>query len=88
MPFALAISARFARNGSLAAVRSLFLVPQFGLQGNGRVVGEMERSLWRETARLYLDDVRYSLFRDHVIRDDHVIERQGHVLARATKPTW
>ena len=39
----------------LVAVRPLFSVTYFQFRENGKVVGEMERSLWRETAELDLD---------------------------------
>ena len=48
----------------------------------------MERSLWRETAELDLDDGRYSFYRDQVVGGDYVIERKGQTLARATRPSW
>ena len=72
----------------LVAVRPLFSVTYFQFRENGKVVGEMERSLWRETAELHLDDGRYSLYRDQVIGGDYVIEYNGQILARATKPIW
>ena len=53
----------------LVAVRRLFSMNcQF--REDGKVVGEMERSLWRETAELELDDGSYSLYRDQVIGGD------------------
>ena len=54
---------------------------------DGKVVAEMERSLWRETAELELDDGSYSLYRDQVIGGDYMLERKGQILARATKPS-
>ncbi len=72
----------------LVAVRPLFSVIYFQFRENGKVVGKMERSLWRETAELDLDDGRYSFYRDQVIGGDYVIERKGQIIARATKPKW
>jgi hypothetical protein len=66
----------------------LFSVTSFQFRESGTVVGEMERSMWRETAELDLDDGRYSFCRDQVIGDDYVIEHKGQILARATKPKW
>jgi len=60
----------------------------FQFRENGNAVGEMERSLWRETAELDLDDGRYSFYRDQVIGGDYVLERKGQILARATRPSW
>jgi hypothetical protein len=48
----------------------------------------MDRSPWRESAEVQLDDGRYSFYRDQVIGGDYVIEHKGQVLARATKPSW
>lgn len=66
----------------------MFSVTSFQFREHGKVVGEMERSLWRETAELNLDDGPYSFYRDQVIRGDYVIERKGQILARASKPKW
>ena len=71
----------------LVAVRRLFSW-NFQFVENGKVVGEMERSLWRETAELELDDGTYSFYRDQVIGGDYVLERKGQILARATRPKW
>jgi len=43
---------------------------------NGKVVGEMEACLWRETGELQLDDGSYSFYRDQVIGGDYVIEHK------------
>ncbi len=71
----------------LVAVHRLFSV-NFQFVENGKVVREMERSLWRETAELDLDDGRYSFYRDQVIGGDYVLEQKGQILARATRPSW
>ena len=71
----------------LVAIRRLFSW-NFQFRENGKVVGEMERSLWRETAELDLDDGRYSFYRDQVIGGDYVLEHKGQILARATRPSW
>jgi hypothetical protein len=72
----------------LVAVRPVFSVTYFQFREAGKVVGEMERSLWRETAELELDDGAYSFYRDQVIGGDYVLERKGQILARATRPSW
>src|SRR5258706_4663725 len=60
----------------------------FQFRENGKIVGEMNRSLLREAAEVDLDDGRYSFYRDQVIGGDYVIEHKGQILARATKPKW
>jgi hypothetical protein len=75
------------RRRMLVAVRRLFSW-NFQFLDNGQVVGEMEASLWRETAEFDLGDGRYSFYRDQVIGGDYVLERKGQILARATKPSW
>jgi len=72
----------------LIAVRPVFSATSFSFVEDGKVVGEMERSMWRETAELDLDDGRYSFYRDQVIGGDYVIEHKKQTLARATKPKW
>ena len=71
----------------LVAVRMLFSW-NFQFRENGKVVGEMDRSLWREAAQLELNDGTYSFYRDQVIGGDYVIEQKGQILARATRPKW
>jgi hypothetical protein len=71
----------------LVAVRMLFSW-NFQFREDGKVVGEMDRSLWRESAEVELNDGRYSFYRDQVIGGDYVIDHKGQILARATKPSW
>ena len=42
----------------LVAVQPLFSPTYFQILENGKPVGEIERSFWRETAELDLDDER------------------------------
>jgi hypothetical protein len=72
----------------LVAVRPLFSPTYIQFREDGKAVGDMERSLWREMAELDLDDGRYSFYRDQVIGGDYVIEHKGQTLARASKPSW
>ena len=71
----------------LVAVRTLFSW-NYQFRENGTIVGEMNRALLRETADVDLDDGRYSFYRDQVVGGDYVIEHNGQILARATKPKW
>jgi hypothetical protein len=72
----------------LVAVHPLFAPTYFQFRENGRAVGDMERSLWRETAELDLDDGHYSFYRDQVIGGHYVISHKGQTLARASKLKW
>jgi len=62
--------------GLLVAVRKVFSW-NFQFLENGNVVGEMEASLWRETAELELDDGTYGFYRDQVIGGDYLLEHKG-----------
>ena len=55
---------------------------------DGKVVGEMDRALVRETARVDLDDGTYSFYRDQVFAGDYILDGKGQTLARASKPMW
>ena len=72
----------------LIAVRPLFSPTRIEFRENGMKVGDMERSLWRESAELDLEDGGYSFYRNRVIGGDYVISHNGQTLARATKPKW
>ena len=73
----------------LVAVRKLFSW-NFQFLENGKVVGEMEASLWREAAALELDDGTYSFYRNLVVGGDYVLEQKGQIPARAWRrqPDW
>lgn len=58
------------------------------IREDSKVVGEMERALLRETARVDLDDGTYSFYRDQVFAGDYVLDARGEILARAVKPLW
>ena len=72
----------------LVAVRPLFSVTYFQFREDGKVVGEMDRSLWRETAEVELNDGTYRFYRDQVIGGDYVFDHKGQILARASRPSW
>lgn len=55
---------------------------------DGKVVGEMDRALVLETARVDLDDGTYSFYRDQVFGGDYILDGKGQTLARASKPLW
>jgi hypothetical protein len=55
---------------------------------DGKVVGDMDRALVRETARVDLDEGTYSFYRDHLFAGDYILDGKGETLARASKPMW
>lgn len=59
----------------------------FDLQQQNQLVGEVDTSLWREKARLELEDGPYLLYREGHFSGDFVLEHNGTVVARATKPS-
>jgi hypothetical protein len=74
--------------GMLAAIPTGFFSSKFRLEDNAALVGEIEASMWRERAQLELKDGTYSLYRTNVTSGDFVAERQGQVVARATKTSF
>jgi hypothetical protein len=71
----------------LEAIPSDFFGSNFRLQQQDKLLGEVSASMWRCKARLELEDGTYELHRDGAFRGDFLIERNGNVVARATKPS-
>ena len=59
----------------------------FLVQQNDKLLGEVSASIWREKARLELEDGTYDLYREGHFRGDFVLEHDGKLVARATKPS-
>jgi hypothetical protein len=75
------------RGGSvLEAIPTDWLSTNVRLQQNDEVVGEVDVSPWSEKARLELLDGTYTLRREGFFKGDFLLERDGSVIARATKP--
>jgi hypothetical protein len=72
----------------LQAVATNFLAKTFRLHQDDRLVGEVDTSLWRERARLEVEDGTYDLHRERFCAGDFLLEGGGKLIARATKPKW
>ena len=59
----------------------------FRLQQENRLVGEVDTSIWREKARVELEDGTYLLYREGHFSGDFILEHNGKLAARASKPS-
>jgi hypothetical protein len=71
----------------LEAVPSNIFSSTFRLEEEGRLLGEVNASLWRDKARLEIQDGTYEFFREGQFGGDFVLEHNGNILARASKPS-
>lgn len=71
----------------LEAIPTDLLSSNFRLHEERQLIGEVETSIWRERARLELEEGTYHLFRERAFGGDFLLERNGSVVARATKPS-
>ena len=72
----------------LEAVPTNFFANCIRLQQQNEVVGEIDQSIWRERALLELQEATYTLRREGFCTGDYLLERDGTVVARATKPSF
>jgi hypothetical protein len=72
----------------LEAIPASILSNDYRLEDDGKLVGAIETSLWRETAQLELEDGTYNLHRATVTSGEFVAERQGKIFARAAKTSY
>jgi hypothetical protein len=72
----------------LEAVPKNWYGVNFHLQQENKLVGEVNNSHWRERARLELEDGSYELRRERFCAGDFFLERDGKVIARASKPSF
>jgi hypothetical protein len=59
----------------------------FRLQQENQLLGEVDTSIWREKARVELEDGTYLLYREGRFSGDFMLEHNGKLVARATKPS-
>ncbi len=71
----------------LEAVPKNWYGMNYFLQQQDQLVGEVNNSKWRERARLELEEGSYELHREGVCSGDFLLERDGKVIARASKPS-
>jgi hypothetical protein len=61
---------------------------KFRLVGqNQRLLGELETSLWTSNGQLELEEGTYRLYREGWFSGEFLLELNGEVIARATKPS-
>ena len=59
----------------------------FRLQQQDQLLGEVNTSIWREKARVELEDGTYLLSREGHFSGDFLLEHNGKLVARASKPS-
>jgi hypothetical protein len=71
----------------LEAIPTNFLSTRFRLQQENQLLGEVDTSFWREKGRVELEDGTYQLFREGQFSGDFMLEHNGNLVARASKPS-
>lgn len=71
----------------LEAIPKNIFSTSFRFQEENQLLGELDNSAWREKARVELKDGTYSLYREGHFTGYFLIERNGQLLARASKPS-
>jgi hypothetical protein len=71
----------------LEAIPANLFSTNFRLQQQNKLLGEVDTSVWRERGRLELEEATYELYRERKFSGDFLLERNGKVVARATKPS-
>jgi hypothetical protein len=59
----------------------------FRFQQGNQLLGELDSSIWREKARVELKDGTYLLYREGYFTGDFLMEHEGKLVARASKPS-
>jgi hypothetical protein len=71
----------------LEAIPTDIFSTNFLLQQQDQLLGEVDASILREKARLELEDGTYLTYRERPFSGDFVLEHDGKIVARATKPS-
>jgi hypothetical protein len=71
----------------LEAIPTGIFSNRFRLEQENKLLGEFDPSIWRDKAQLELEDGTYQLYREGAISGDFVLEHNGKIAARATKPS-
>jgi len=59
----------------------------FAVMRGDRTIAVLDLNSWRERADILIEGVTHRVFREGAFSGDFIIEREGHELARATKPS-
>jgi hypothetical protein len=71
----------------LEAIPKNFFSTRFQFQQENQVLGQIDNSIWREEARVELKDGTYLLSREGRFSGYFLIEHNGRLVARASKPS-
>jgi hypothetical protein len=71
----------------LEAIPKNIFSTRFRFQQENQLLGELDNSVWREKARVELKDGIYLLSREGAFSGYFLIEHNGRLLARASKPS-
>ena len=71
----------------LEAVPTDFFSYNFRLQDRNKLLGEVDTAFLRDRGTIELEDGTYELYRERLFGGDYVLEKNGKVVARATKPS-
>jgi hypothetical protein len=71
----------------LEAVPTNVFSTNFRLQQQNQLLGEVDTSIWREKGQLELEDGTYQLYREGPFSGDFILEHNGKLVARASKPS-
>ena len=71
----------------LEAIPKSIFSSKFRLHQQNELLGELDTSIWREKARIELAEGTYELYRLGHFSGDYVLEHNGKLVARASKPS-
>ena len=71
----------------LEAIPKNILSTRFRFQQENQLLGELDNSIWRENAQVELKDGTYVLYREGRFSGYFLIEHNGRLVARASKPS-
>jgi len=71
----------------LEAIPKSIFSTTFRLHQQNQLLGEFDTSIWRDRAQLELEDGSYQLYRLGHFSGDFILEHDGQVVARASKPS-
>jgi len=72
----------------LQAVPTSLFAKIFRLHQDDQLVGEVDTSLWGDRARMEVEEGSYDLHRERFCAGDFLLEGDGKLIARASRPSW